>query len=121
MATIESNLPPTNEDVELFIGKVNFRLPQGFMEFYKETNGAYINGEKKNIVLWPLTDLMQFNTDYKVDIYAPGFFIFGSDGGGMAYAIEKDTGFIFEMPFIGMSKEEALFISEIFDGFIETL
>jgi hypothetical protein len=64
-----------------------------------------------------------------VDIYvlsnveelAPGFFMFGSDGGDTAFAIEKSTGDIYEMPFIGMSKEEATFKNKTFTEFMETI
>ncbi|MGJ1409065.1 hypothetical protein ACR78Z_05270 [Sphingobacterium thalpophilum] len=52
---------------------------------------------------------------------APEFFIFGSDGGDTAFAIERSTGAIFEMPFIGMSKEEAVFRSKTFTDFLEEL
>ena len=121
MPTIDRNPPPTNVDVALFLESINFQLPQGFIEFYKQTNGADINGDEIYVMLWPLTELVEKNKGYDVDIYAPDFFIFGSDGGGTAYAIEKKTGYIFEMPFIGMSKEEAVFKCESFDEFIATM
>ncbi len=50
----------------------------------------------------------------------PNFFIFGSDGGDTAFAIEKSTGRIFEMPFIGMSREEAVLKSNTFDEFLKS-
>ena len=119
MATIDKNPPPIEADVELFLRNINFSLPQDFIEFYKEANGADINANEAYVILWPLTDLIQLNKDYNVERYAPEFFIFGSDGGDTAYAIEKETGYIFEMPFIGMSKEEAVFKSRTFNEFIE--
>ncbi len=119
MVRIDRNEPPTNNDIELFLRSITFKLPEGFIEFYRETNGADINGEGIYIMLWPLTELLQLNNDYNVDIYAPEFFIFGSDGGGTAYAIERETGYIFDMPFIGMSKKEAVFKSRSFNEFIE--
>jgi hypothetical protein len=33
--------------------------------------------------------LVDLNESYKVSDYAPEFFLFGSDGGGSAYGIEK--------------------------------
>jgi hypothetical protein len=47
--------------------------------------------------------------------------MFGSDGGDTAFAIEKSTGDIYEMPFIGMSKEEATFKNKTFTEFMETI
>lgn len=34
--------------------------------------------------------MKQLNKDYNVDLYAPEFFIIGSDGSNTAYAIEKN-------------------------------
>lgn len=48
----------------------------------------------------------------------PEFFIFGSDGGDTAFAIEITTGYIYEMQFICMSKEEAIFIAKTFFDFL---
>lgn len=58
------------------------------------------------------------NSEYNVSLYAPGFFIFGSGGGDMAFAIKKESGHIYEMPFIGMGEEESFLISESFNDFI---
>lgn len=90
------------------------------MEFYCDANGAYISSDDFYTSLWPLTDLFQLNRDYEVDEYAPVFFIFGSNGGDTAYAIEKASGKIFEMPFIGMSQNEAIFLSDNFDKFLRS-
>lgn len=119
MATIDKNIPPTKDEVEAFLKEIDFSLPLGFIDFFKEANGADINADETFILLWPLTDMVQLNKDYNVEEYAPTFFIFGSDGGDTAYAIERGTGAIFEIPFIGMSKEEAVFKSETFTGFLD--
>lgn len=119
MATIDKNPAPTANEIEEFLRQANFRLPQGFMDFFKGANGADISTKEKYIVLWALTEMTQLNREYNVEEYAPEFFIFGSDGGDTAFAIEKSTGKIFEMPFIGMSKEEAIFRADTFDGFLE--
>ena len=65
--------------------------------------------------------MIQLNKEYSVEEYAPKLFIFGSDGGDTAFAIEKSTGDIYEMPFIGMSKEEAVFKNKTFSEFIENI
>lgn len=97
---------------------MDFTLPEGFISFCKEANGADISTDEKFILLWVLTDMMELNKGYKVEEYAPEFFIFGSDSGDMAFAIEKITGYIYQMPFIGISKKESIFISKSFTGFI---
>ncbi|MCD6067055.1 MAG: cell wall assembly protein [Bacteroidetes bacterium] len=121
MATIDRNAAPTKEEIESFLRQVDFNLSKGFIDFFKETNGADISTDDKYILLWALTDMIQLNKEYKVEEYAPEFFIFGSDGADTAFAIEKSTGDIYEMPFIGMSKEQAVFKNKTFADFIENL
>jgi hypothetical protein len=107
MPTINKNSPPEYSAVKEFLSAVDFKLPAGFMDFFKESDGAEIIGEDTYYDLWPLTEMVELNDDYDVEAYADNFFIFGSDGGDTAYCIEKSTGFIFEMPFIGMDNDEA--------------
>lgn len=119
MATIDRNAAPTTEERETFLGKIDFKLPEGFLNFFKEANGAEISTDERYVVLWALTEMVQLNKEYNVEEYAPDFFIIGSDGGDTAFAIEKSTGDIYEMPFIGMSKEEAVFKNKTFTEFID--
>jgi hypothetical protein len=121
MATIDRNTAPTTNQVDVFLEQIKFNLPKGFIDFFRETNGADISTDEKYILLWALTDMAQLNKEYNVEEFAPDFFIFGSDGGDTAFAIEKSTGNIYEMPFIGMSKEEAVFKNKTFTEFIENI
>ncbi len=119
MININKKDPPTYIQIQAFLKHVNFNLPIGFIDFFKETNGADIDKDEKFISLWGLTEMIQLNADYNVEEYASDFFIFGSDGGDTAFAINKTTGDIYEMPFIGMSKDEAKYIGKTFEDFIE--
>jgi hypothetical protein len=119
MVTIDRNTAPTTEEVEVFLKQVDFTLPEGFIEFFKKANGAEISTDEKYFILWALTEMVQLNKEYDIEEFAPEFFIFGSDGGDTAFAIKKSTSDIYEIPFIGMSKEEAIFISKTFTEFIE--
>ncbi|WP_223585057.1 SMI1/KNR4 family protein [Sphingobacterium sp. GVS05A] len=121
MATIDRNIAPIKQEVENFLKQIDFKLPEGFIEFFKDSNGADISSDENYIVLWALTDMIQLNRDYNVDEYAPDFFIFGSNGGGTAYTVKKSNSDIYEIPFIGMSNEEAVFRNKTFSEFIEGL
>ncbi len=111
---------PSKEDVNLFLNKVNFNLPEGYLEFMKESNGADITNDENYAFLWPITDLFDLNSDYEVSSFASDFFLFGSDGGGTAYAIQKLSGKIYTIPFIGMSNQEASLFCNNFDEFLNT-
>jgi len=112
---IIKNKPPTETEVKEFLSKIDFLLPNGYLEFFKNTNGAEIYSSEEYLLLCPITDLFILNEEYTVETFIPDFFLIGSDGGDTAYAIERNTGKIFEMPFIGMSKDEALFRFEDFN------
>jgi hypothetical protein len=121
MKIINKNVAPTSEEIDFFLKQIDFILPEGFIYFFTETNGADISTNEIFLILWALTEMIQLNKDYNVEEYAPEFFIFGSDGGDIVFAIEKITGDIYKMPFIGMSKEESVFINNSFRDFIESI
>jgi hypothetical protein len=79
-----------------------------------QLNGSYL-------ILWPIEELFNLNEAYHVDEFAPGFFFIGSDGDDIAFAFDKETGELYEMPFIGMSREEAIFRAKDFPGFVNSL
>ena len=118
MTIIDKNKASTSEAIQTFIKQADFVLPKGFLDFFEEANGAYITSDEGYITLWSLTDMIQLNKEYEVTESAPNFFIFGTDGGGEAFAIKKDTGGIYQIPFIGMSEEYAMFICNDFFAFV---
>lgn len=70
--------------------------------------------------LWDEADLERFNVEYEVPKYAPGFFGFGSDGGGEMFAFDEE-GRIFALPFIGMDPKEATFVCESWKEFVSRI
>jgi hypothetical protein len=121
MTVIDKNSPPTTIEIDTFLKQVDFNLSDGFIDFFKESNGADISSGEVYIFLWKLTEMIELNKEYQVEQYAPDFFIFGSNGGGEAFVIEKNTGNIYEIPFIGMSNEDAIFRNNTFKEFIERI
>ncbi len=61
-------------------------------------------------VLWKPEELVEFNKDYELDIYAPGFLTFGGNGGGELLVVNSH-GEVFYMPIIGMEPETAIKIA----------
>jgi hypothetical protein len=56
--------------------------------------------------IWPEKEMEQWNKEYQVEEYAPGFYGFASDGGGEMFAFGPDGG-IYALPFIGMEPKAA--------------
>jgi hypothetical protein len=59
---------------------------------------------------WPLSELVTYNAEYGVAKYAPGYFGFGTNGGGEMFAIASD-GRVVCLPFIGMSPSDELTVA----------
>ncbi len=118
---LNRNNPTDKKSLAEFSSLVDFILPKGYIEFMSSSNGAEGQLSSTYFVLWPIEDLFSLNKEYHVDEFAPGFFIIGSDGGDTAFAIDKETGELYEMPFIGMSREEATLRAKDFSGLLETL
>ncbi len=63
----------------------------------------------------------RWNLKYDVRTFAPELLLFGSDGGGQAFAFDlRDSErTIVEVPFIPLDTEEAQTIGSTFDDFLE--
>ncbi len=66
--------------------------------------------------LWDESELETFNREYQVPEYAPGFFGFGSDGGGEMFAFDGE-GRIYAIPFVGMSPIDATPVCDSWNEF----
>ncbi|AYB32099.1 SMI1/KNR4 family protein [Chryseolinea soli] len=115
------NPPPLPDIMEVFLSRVAFTLPAGYERFIRSSNGAEGFLNNSYLALWSIEALFTLNEGYWVERYAPGFFIIGSDGGDTSYAVDKLTGALYAIPFIGMSRKEAKWLAKDFDGFIEAL
>lgn len=106
--------------VQDFAGKA---LPQDYVDFLISHNGGegFLNDEY--VIFWAVDELAQFNKDYEVTEYAPGFFLFGSNGGGEAFAynLRKLPPEIVMLPFIGMEPKHAKKLAATFKEFIRVL
>jgi hypothetical protein len=74
--------------------------------------------------VWRADQVVRYNTEYEFPKYAKGFVCFGSNGGGEAYAFDCRDGVasgVVQIPFIGMSPDEALPVAETFEKFIASL
>lgn len=71
---------------------------------------------------WPLEELSQYNVEYEVPQYAPGFFGFATSGGGEMFAISP-SGEVVRLPFIGMASDTARTIAPswpVFEGMLQS-
>jgi hypothetical protein len=100
-----------------------FELPDDYLQFLAQMNGGEGFVGNNFLMAWPVEDLIQFNKDYVVDEAAPGLFLFGSSGGGEAFAFDTRplSPPIVAVPFVVISLEDAKVIAPNFNAFLQHL
>ena len=100
------------------------KLPSDYVEFLKLADGGegFISKDAY-LAVWGIEELPSMNQSYEVQRYAPGLLLFGSDGGGEAYAFDtRDPRWrIVQVPFVGMNHKSARYIATTFSAFLESL
>jgi hypothetical protein len=98
------------------------QLPRELLEYYA-SGGAQSCELQVGPYLcefWPPEEVQQYNADYHVPEFAPGFLGFATNGGGEMLAISP-TGTVVYLPFIGMAPAEALLVAETWQRFVSML
>lgn len=116
------NGPADNELLEKILHDLDFKLPEDYLQFIRRHNGAEGSIGESYLQLLPVEELVRFNTMHQTDLYAPGFFIFGSNLGGTAYAFEKRGRLIVAFEFVGMLiSDKPSILGDSFLRFLEAL
>jgi cell wall assembly regulator SMI1 len=117
--TIDFNaLPPASakalQTAEQAIGKP---LPDDYKSFLLEHNGGEGFIGEHYLILWKVEELSDFNDGYEVSKHAPGFIVFGSNGGGDGFAFDtrKSPYRVMQVPFVGMSADDGFRVAESFN------
>jgi len=113
----------TEGAVALALSELGISLPPSYLSFMRLHNGGYGFVGENYLSLWKVEELAQFNAEYQVHEYAPGFLFFASNGGGEGYAFDTtiDKFPVHIIPFIGMSRNDAIPVSDSFEGFFDAL
>ncbi|MBJ9621825.1 SMI1/KNR4 family protein [Burkholderia multivorans] len=108
------NKGASDQSVLELVGQVESRLPDDYLALMRRHNGGegFIGNEY--LMLWRVEDIVAFNREYEVAEYAPGLLLFGSNGGGEAYAFDtRDNSMrIVQVPFVGMDIVDAIPIAD---------
>jgi hypothetical protein len=113
--------PATPGAVDSLIRHAGISLPADYLAFLASSNG--LDGEIRVqpywLILWPAEEVLAGNRGYCVSEYAPGFFAFGTSGGGEMYAFTvregNAEGPIVAIPFIPMDPSLALPVADTFE------
>ena len=118
-----ANGPPPTEALDAVERHFGYALPAQYKNFMIAHDGGEGFVGNQYLVLWRVGELITLNRDYESDRYAPGLVLFGSNGGGEAFAFDLgDPEMAIRMvPFIGMSLENAVAVANGFDNFLARL
>lgn len=82
-------------------------LPREYVELLQVSDGMYTDG---NLSILGAEGVVQRNLDYEVQVYLPGFFMIGDDGGGNAILLNLGDRRIYEVG-MGVMDEESMVLS----------
>jgi hypothetical protein len=120
-AKFHGNSPIDSLQVREFEEQTGLELPSDYVSFLRQFDGGEgFIGSDAYAMFWRLGELDEMNRAYQVDDYAPGFLLFGSDGGGEAFAFDTRTKTmpIVSIPFVGMDVDSARVVASTFDDFL---
>jgi hypothetical protein len=121
-AEFAANPPADSDSIARCQSHLRFLLPADYVRFLEQMNGGEGFVGKNFLRAWSVEDLIQSNKDCFVDVAAPELFLFGSNGGGEAFAFDIRSALppIVAVPFI-VSLEDAIVIAPTFDSFLQHL
>lgn len=95
-------------------------LPAAYIEFLHRHNGGAGFLGANYIHLWKAEELVSMNQGYRVEKFAPGLILFGSDGGGEGYGFDMRATSrpVVRIPFIGLDWQDAVHVANGFEEFL---
>ena len=122
LAEFRRNPPASEVAIALFEAAWGVRLPDEYLRFMRCANGGEGAIGRAHAQLWTIEELLQSNAACGVNEFCPEVFVFGSDGGGEAYAFDRRTtpwSFVL-VPFI-VDLAVAVPRGATFDEFLDTI
>ena len=125
-ANWERHVPASERSIQALTSNCAYQLPEEYLEFLMYSNGGEgeLAIEPGWFQVWPAEEVLHHNHDYHMTEFAPGFFAFGSNGGGEMLAFDTrqvPTWKVVMLPFIGMDESEAVVIAEDFTSFARAM
>jgi hypothetical protein len=123
LAKFNCNSPAGVAVIRQLEAESRVRLPDDYAKFLQQANGGEGFVGNAYVILWRVEELLEMNKAYQVAEYAPGLFLFGSDGGGEAFAFDtrSDAKPIVSVPFVGMELKLARPVAPNFKAFLQEL
>ncbi|MBO9609555.1 MAG: SMI1/KNR4 family protein [Paenibacillaceae bacterium] len=123
--TLDLNQPADLQMIRKAEEELAIHFPDEFIEFLQYSNGAsgYVGESDNQLNVWGVYELKDEHTNYRVEKYAPGLVLFGSDGVGNAYAFDTRNANlpVVTIPFVPLRLSEVKPCKPSFFDFIKAL
>jgi len=118
--------PASEVAIQQLLSNSGIALPAAYLNHLRCSNGGEgdLSIEPYWVSFWKAEEVVELNRSYEVAQNIPGFFGFGSNGGGelLAFKVSDSEPFpIYRVPFIVMAQEDAVLIAQDFETFQGTL
>jgi hypothetical protein len=123
-AKFHGRAPVGAAEIERFHAETGVDLPRDYVAFLRQSDGGEgFIGPNAYVIFWQLRELAEFNKAYQVEEYVPGLLIFGSNGGGEAYAFDTLASAmpIVSVPFVGMEPSLVCVLAATFSDLLKVL
>ena len=122
----EKREPAKPETIQNLNNSATDELPKVYPALLRYSDGGEgkLNLETGWFMLWSSTEVIELNKGYEIDKNLPGYFGFGSNGGGELLVFDIESGRpwkVVMIPFIPMSAKEAEVIANNFEEFIKAI
>lgn len=114
---VNLNGPAPSEDLDRLRSKYP-SLPDSYFSLLARYNGAEGDLLSSWVRIWGAAEACTLSDSYEVPAFRPGYFAFGSDGGGELLVCALNGGNerpLYTLPAIGMSDAELLPLAQSFD------
>jgi hypothetical protein len=113
------NRPADEVALQELLSQCRFNLPNDYIQLVRSINGA--EGELAIspgwFQLWPVEEILRLNQSYAVAEFHPGYFGFGSSGGGVMFAFKGDaseSSTVFCVPFDSIDPNDICVVAKDF-------
>ena len=122
----DRNPPATEEDLAALGSASPVPLPAAYLELLRLSDGGHasLSGYHCYVRVWPARTAVEYNRDYEVQRWLPGFFGFGDDGGPDMVGFDTRRGEpypVCAVPFAPMEWEAAMGTLPDFAAFIRQI
>ena len=125
-AVWDTKEPAKHESIKSLVANVGKDLPSEYLALLRYSDGGEGNLDIDPgwLQLWSSEEVLEHNRGYEIAENMPGFFGFGSSGGGELLAFDTRFGKpwkVVMIPFIPMSAKEAIVTAKDFEEFIQAI